>query len=184
MRSKTQLINLYKGVWSMEKVVGILRFALMREIEGREFYKEKVKKVSSKEIKDLLEGLAYMEEDHVRFIENLMKKVENNVEVTLDDAQQAIVRTDFFEGREKSEMVNGSLDQLANDLAILRMAYLIEEDFEKFYKESAEKVSDPEMKKILNLLGTWENGHKKALEEAYEEAKRSYWNQQGFEPLF
>jgi len=58
----------------MEKVIGILRFALMREIEGREFYKEKAKKVSSKEIKALLEGLAYMEEDHVKFIENLMKK--------------------------------------------------------------------------------------------------------------
>ncbi|QAV33092.1 Rubrerythrin [Fervidobacterium changbaicum] len=168
----------------MEKVIGILRFALMREIEGREFYKEKAKKVSSKEVKELLEGLASMEEDHIKFIENLMKKVENNVEITLDDAQQAIVRTDFFEGREKSEMVNGTLDQMANDLAILRMAYLIEEDFEKFYKESAQKVSDLEMKKILELLGNWENGHKKVLEDAYEEAKRNYWNQQGFEPLF
>ncbi|WP_448375009.1 ferritin-like domain-containing protein [Fervidobacterium sp.] len=168
----------------MEKVVGILRFALMREIEGREFYKDKVHKVTNKDIRELLEGLANMENDHVHFIENLMKKVQNNIEITVDDVEQAVVRSDFFEEREKSELVNGTLDQMANDLAILRMAYLIEEDFEKFYRQSAEKIADSEMKKILNVLASWEEGHKKALLEAYEEAMKNYWDKQGFEPLF
>ncbi|MGB9795431.1 ferritin family protein [Fervidobacterium riparium] len=168
----------------MEKIIGILRFALMREIEGREFYKEKAKKVSSKDIKDILEGLANMENDHVHFIEGLMKKAQNNIEITIEDTEVAMAKSDFFEEREKSETVTGTLDEMANDLAILRMAYLIEEDFEKFYRQSAEKVADEEMKKILNILAIWEEGHKKVLLEAYDEARKTYWNQQGFEPLF
>jgi len=168
----------------MEKIVGILRFALMREIEGREFYKEKSKKVTNNEIRELLEGLANMENDHVHFIENLMKKVQNNIEIVFDEEEETVVKSDFFEQREKSELVTGTLDQMANDLAILRMAYLIEEDFEKFYKKSAEKVGDSEMAKILEVLAKWEEGHKKALLEAYEEAMKNYWDKQGFEPLF
>ncbi|MFN4201014.1 MAG: ferritin-like domain-containing protein [Fervidobacterium gondwanense] len=168
----------------MEKIIGILRFALMREIEGREFYKEKAKKVSSKDIKDILEGLANMEDDHVHFIEALIKKAQNNIEITIEDTEVAMAKSDFFEEREKSETVTGTLDEMANDLAILRMAYLIEEDFEKFYRQSAEKVADEEMKKILNILAIWEEGHKKVLLDAYDEARKTYWNQQGFEPLF
>jgi len=120
----------------------------------------------------------------VHFIENLMKKVQNNMEIVFDEEEETVVKSDFFEQREKSELVTGTLDQMANDLAILRMAYLIEEDFEKFYKKSAEKVGDSEMAKILEVLAKWEEGHKKALLEAYEEAMKNYWDKQGFEPLF
>lgn len=165
----------------MEKLLGILRFALAREIEGREFYKDKVERVKSKDVKDTLEGLWKMEDEHVNFLKGLMEKIQKDIEISIDTE---ITRTDFFEEREKSELVSGTLDDMANDLSILRMAYLIEEDFEKFYRLSAEKVEDSDMKKLLNVLAGWEENHKKMLLELYEETMKNYWSQQGFTPLF
>jgi len=165
----------------MEKLLGILRFALAREIEGREFYKEKAQRVNSKDVKDTLESLWKMEDEHVQFIKGLMEKIQKDLEIDID---AELIKTDFFEEREKSELVSGTLDEMANDLSILRMAYLIEEDFEKFYRLSAEKVEDTEMKKLLNVLANWEESHKKMLLELYEETMKIYWSQQGFAPLF
>ncbi|MFN6991402.1 MAG: ferritin-like domain-containing protein [Fervidobacterium sp.] len=165
----------------MEKLIGILRFALAREVEGREFYKEKSQKVKSKDVKDTFESLYQMEEEHVKFIANLMEKLQKDVEINID---AELVKTDFFDNREKTELMPGTLEDMANDLSILRMAYLIEEDFENFYKMSAEKVENEEMKKLLNTLAKWEEGHKKALLELYEETMKTYWDKQGFTPLF
>lgn len=165
----------------MEKLIGILRFALAREVEGREFYKEKAQRVKSKDVKNTFESLYQMEEEHVKFIAGLMEKLQKDVEINID---AELVKTDFFEAREKMELIPGTLEDMANDLSILRMAYLIEEDFESFYKMSADKVEDADMKKLLNTLAKWEEGHKKMLLELYEETMKSYWNQQGFTPLF
>lgn len=165
----------------MERILGILRFALAREIEGVEFYREKVGRVKNKDVRDVLESLSKMEIEHVQFIKGLMEKVSRDEEITIETE---LIRTDFFSSKERAEMLTGTVDELANDLSILRMAYLIEEDFERFYRTSAEKVEDAEMKKILSVLADWEEGHKKMLMEFYEEAMRSYWQKQGFEPLY
>lgn len=165
----------------MEKLLGILRFALSREIEGRDFYREKAGKVNSKDVRDTLESLWKMEDEHVQFIRKLMEKIQKDIEI---DIETELTKTDFFEDREKSELVSGTLDEMANDLSILRMAYLIEEDFEKFYRMSAEKVENNDMKKLLNVLASWEESHKKMLLDLYEETLKLYWSQQGFTPLF
>jgi len=34
------------------------------------------------------------------------------------------------------------------------------------------------------MLADWEDGHKKMLMDAYNDAMKAYWSQQGFEPLF
>ncbi|HOQ40201.1 MAG TPA: ferritin family protein [Fervidobacterium sp.] len=165
----------------MEKILGILRFAYAREIEGREFYKEKSSRVINKDVKEIIESLWKMEDDHVKFIKSLMEKVEHDESVEIETP---VIKSDFFESKEKSEMLSGSVDELANDMSILRMAYLIEEDFEEFYRTSAKKVEDIEMKKILNMLADWEDGHKNMLMDAYNDAMKTYWSKQGFEPLF
>ncbi|ABS60740.1 MULTISPECIES: ferritin-like domain-containing protein [Fervidobacterium] len=165
----------------MEKILGILRFALAREIEGREFYKEKATRAKSKEVRDTLESLWKMEEEHVEFIKSLMEKVQSDIEIDVDSV---LTRSDFFEEREKEELSVGTLDDIANDMSILRMAYLIEEDFENFYRTTAEKVEDSDMKRILNTLAKWELGHKNMLFELYNDVKNAYWNKQGFTPLF
>lgn len=165
----------------MEKILGILRFALAREVEGMEFYKEKLARVKTPEAREVLENLAKMEGEHVEFIGRLIAKLESDEEVSIETN---LARSDFFTSKERSEIVGGNIDELAGDLSILRMAYLIEEDFEKFYRTSSRKVEDEEMRRVLAMLADWEEGHKKLLLAVYEDAMRGFWQRQGFEPLY
>jgi rubrerythrin len=58
-----------------EGVIGILKFALAREIDGRDFYKSKIKDVKNEEVKNTIAKLAGMEEDHIKYIRQLIQKV-------------------------------------------------------------------------------------------------------------
>ncbi len=165
----------------MEKILGILRFALAREIEGMEFYRSKLEKVKSQDVREVFQSLADMEAGHVEFIRNLMDKVGKDEAIVVDSE---LLKSEFFEEREKTEMPSKTVDELANDLSVLRMAYLIEKDFEEFYRSSAEKVEDGEMKKILTVLADWEKGHKDLLFATYEENMKNYWDKMGFSPLY
>ncbi|WP_456399569.1 ferritin family protein [Mesoaciditoga sp.] len=163
-------------------VLGILKFALSREIEGMNFYKEKVKSVKDPEVKEVLEQLSEMETDHVRYIEKLIESAENGKDISKVEAPKQ--DTSFFNEREKKELTTGKIDEIASELSILRMAYLIEDDFMHFYANSAEKVEDENAKKVLNALSSWEKEHRDMLYSMYEERSKEYWDEMGFTPLF
>ncbi len=168
---------------TMDKgVLGILRFALSREVEGMNFYKEKVKDVKDSEVKEALEQLSGMEDGHVNYITELIKNVEkgNSVSVVNPPRQDM----SFFKNREKKELTGGKIDDIASVLSVLRMAYLIEDDFMHFYDESAEKLEDKAAKKILKALSSWEKEHWDMLYALYEERSKEYWDEMGFTPLF
>ncbi len=165
----------------MEKILGILRFALAREIEGMEFYRSKLEKVKSQDVKEVFQSLANMESGHIEFIRNLMDKIGKDESIVIDSE---LLKSEFFEEREKTELPSKTVDELANDLSVLRMAYLIEKDFEEFYRNSAERVEDADMKKILTVLADWEKGHKELLLSTYDENMKSYWDKMGFSPLY
>ena len=44
------------------------------------------------------------------------------------------------------------------DLPVLRMAYLIEQDFVEFYEQAAQKT-DGEVRQVLETLAAWERRH-------------------------
>ncbi|WP_211250125.1 ferritin family protein [Mesoaciditoga lauensis] len=163
-------------------VLGILKFALSREIEGMNFYREKVKDVKDREVKEVLEQLSEMETGHVDYIKKLIENVENGNPISEVKAPEQDVS--FFNDREKKELTTGKIDDIASELSILRMAYLIEDDFMHFYDNSAEKVEDEDAKKILKALASWEKEHRDMLYSMYEERSKEYWDEMGFTPLF
>ncbi len=169
--------------YTMNKgTLGILKFALSREIEGMNFYRQKVKDVKDQQVKEMLEQLSEMENGHVDYISKLIKNVENDRNVSeVTPPKQDL---SFFEKREREEMPPGKIDEIASELSILRMAYLIEDDFMHFYNNSSEKVSDDEVKKVLKSLASWEKEHRDMLYSLYEMRSKEYWDEMGFTPLF
>ncbi len=163
-------------------IMGILKFALSREIEGMNFYKEKVNSVKDKNVKEVFEQLSEMEDGHVAYINKLIESVSKKEPVS--KVEPPTQNVEFFKRREEKEIVGGKVDDMASDLSILRMAYLIEDDFMNFYKNSAEKIDDLEAKKILNSLSSWEKEHRDMLYTLYKQGTDEYWNEMGFTPLF
>ncbi len=163
-----------------DEEIAILKFALAREREGAKFYREKMKDMHVKEIREIFEELSRMETDHVAYISKLLEEISRGDEIIF----QLDIKESIFATRENIELNGISVDSIAGDLSILRMAYLIEKDFEDFYKEKAETVSREEVKELLMKLSAWEEGHKKVLLDLYDILMDEYWNEQQFEPLF
>ncbi|HOJ88374.1 MAG TPA: ferritin family protein [Pseudothermotoga sp.] len=153
----------------------VLRYALAREVEGREFYKSRLERISSHQLKQVFEQLVQMEQSHVDYISDLLKTTSISQEVTPH-------RPSDFEIRELEESA-GDIDSMT-DLSILRMAYLIEHDFAVFYENAAKNASDESIKNALLELSSWEKSHREALRTLYDEAMRNFWYEQGFSPIF
>ena len=122
----------------MEKgIIGVLKYALSRELEGRNFYLQKVSDIRNESVKKLFLELSEMEDEHVEFINKLIGTVSENTtaiaELSADD--------NFFNSRKNSEFSyttpQGIQSYDTSEIAIIRMAYLIEDDFMKFYEEAS-----------------------------------------------
>ncbi|GAB4316688.1 MULTISPECIES: ferritin-like domain-containing protein [Pseudothermotoga] len=152
----------------------VLKYALAREIEGRNFYKDWLSKLSNSQLKDIFKQLAEMEQAHAEYIESLLKD-----EI---DAGLSFQGSQYFENRKLQEI--GEKDEFLTDLSVLRMAYLIEHDFANFYESAAQKTDDLKMKDSLISLANWEKEHRDMLRELYDESMKQFWDDQGFVPLF
>ncbi len=166
----------------MSKIVGILKYALAREEDGRAFYLGQIDKVKDKEVKEAFKYLAEMEGEHVDYISSLIEKNNKGEKITKDDILSD--QEDFFTSRKETELPAGRHAELASDISILRMAFLIEHDFMEFYKKAAEKTDNEGEKYVLNHLSQWEKGHRDMIQELYDDRMKKYWDEMGFEPLF
>ncbi|MGQ9855742.1 MAG: ferritin-like domain-containing protein [Fervidobacterium sp.] len=140
----------------------ILKLAEQFEIEGYKFYTAKREEVKNKQVSDIFDYLAQMEKEHTEFIRRLIKTLEEGREVESIEMQDSSYFKSRYEGQKIQE--TSPEDDIA-DLAVLRMAYLIEKDFMEFYKKAAENEKNESVKKVLVLLQDWEEGHKKIIEE-------------------
>ncbi len=156
------------------KDIIVLKYALAREIEGRDFYKSRAERVSNKSLKDTLIQLAEMEEDHVKFLLDLL----GNEKI---DIPTQVVGSSEFVMREQEEIQDL---KMMTDLSVLRMAYLIEHDFATFYEDMARNTLDENMKKALMELAHWEKQHRDMLKNLYDELFKQFWSEQGFYPVF
>jgi rubrerythrin len=138
--------------------------------------------VKNSQLKEIFENLAEMEYDHIQYISDLIDATEDGNK----KLNEIIFEEDksFFESRKKNEIVEEEIEDMTSDLSIIRMAYLIEEDFKNFYDNAADNVEDKDAKDILKKLSKWEKNHRDTLYDLYRDMMKDYWDEMGFEPLF
>ncbi|HOO73843.1 MAG TPA: ferritin family protein [Tepiditoga sp.] len=163
-----------------KSVTGILKYALSKEKEGQKFYSSKLNDLKNEITKEIFSYLSEMENGHMDYISNLLdyyseEKSTDNFDIHMDE---------FFDIREITDITGSKISDITDELPIVRMAYLIEDDFVKFYELTAEKTDDEKIKNILLKLSEWEKNHRNILLNLYDEMKKQYWNEMGFEPLF
>jgi len=161
--------------------IGVLKYAYVREEEGKNFYKSRMNDLKNEQSREIFEMLTEMESDHMNTIKELILNIENEEPFQFDHLKEA---ENIFEKRELKEIVGGEVNNLTSDLSIVRMAYLIEEDFVKFYEDAASKTKDENLKEILITLAKWEKSHRDMLNNHYRDLSKLYWSEMGFEPLF
>ncbi|GAB6188501.1 ferritin family protein [Marinitoga arctica] len=162
-------------------IVGILNYALAKEVEGRDFYKSKLETISNTQLKEIFEMLVEMEQGHADYIKKLIEKYEKEkkLDVYFEENDE-----NLYQKRELKEITGGQIKDMTMDLSIVKMAYLIEDDFMKFYKKAAESVENEEAKKLFEHLAKWEEAHREVLYNMYKELSENYWTEMNFTPLY
>jgi len=152
----------------------VYEYALQREHEGRDFFRQNAQRFSHAAVTGAFEQLADEEETHIVFIQGLID--------ALDTAEQAstgkgapLQAEGFFSQRAAHEMLDQTvIESMVPDLSVLRMAYLIERDLAEFYEMAAGQAEDETVKKPLQMLAQWERGHEKLFKEMHDRAFQEY----------
>jgi len=152
----------------------IYDYALQREHEGRDFFRQHAGRFSHAAVSDAFNKLAEEEEKHIRFIQSLIDTLDGDPRSALDAGSQ-LETAGFFSQRAASQMLDQTVIQsMVPDLPVLRMAYLIERDFAEFYEQAAQRVEDETAQKSLSMLAQWERGHEKLFKEMHDRAFEAY----------
>ncbi len=166
----------------MANTLKVLAYAIRMEEEGEKFYRENIDKVSNQDTKEVLIQLADMESEHVELLKKEFESISKGEKIK--GLVPGKVAKKIFTERKKSEKVTEAEGESAlGDLAILRMAYLIEDDLAQFYKKAAENASDKNIKETYKILANWEIEHRNMLHKIYDERFHDSWFDMGFSPF-
>jgi rubrerythrin len=160
----------------MDKVSRILKFAARMEKDARDFYNYYGDKVKSHELSEIFSRMASIEELHHEYLtkkyEGLIQK-EPPKELAWNIASDLAMKDPHI--LVDSSNILGEKEDGISDLMVIRMAYLIEKEFEEFYKNAVKIVDDEDAKKILTELSVWEGQHREYFEKQYEQLLSRHW---------
>ncbi|KDR96116.1 Rubrerythrin [Peptoclostridium litorale DSM 5388] len=167
-----------KGI---EKTLDIIKFAMEMEKKGQEFYLRNMDKVKNPRVRKIFESLADVEDLHY-------KMLKRHHDTLSDTGDWEMLDMDLCKPcAEKlltdAEIEGVTLEYDISDITILRMAYLIENDFAQFYHNAAKSVENTAAKKILSNLESWEIQHREAFYDEYKKAMEQNWFDQSFAPF-
>lgn len=150
----------------------IYEYALQREHEGKRFFESNAERMSHAAAAGIFRRLADEEQKHITFIESLLRSLDG-AESRVEPSSQ-LEQEDRFSKRAESEMLDQTvIESMIPDVAVLRMAYLIERDFAEFYETAAERV-EGEAKTALTSLARWERGHERLFKELHDRVFQEY----------
>ena len=152
----------------------IYEYALDREREGKKFFEENAMRFGHAAVSGAFKRLAEEEQTHIEFILSSIAKLDTGQEVT-PQAGPALEGEGFFSQRARDEMLDQTvIESMVPDLAVLRMAYLIERDLAEFYEMVADQAQDQTAQRTLQMLAHWERGHEQFFRELHDKAFAQY----------
>lgn len=161
----------------MNQIKDILKFAMRMEQDAADFYSYYLDKAGSEETRKLFGELVEIEQKHYQVLKSKFDELgfeepPKTISWVVDNtstAKDPHILADL-------SIVGSGYDQDATDLAIIRMAYLIENDFASFYKNAINAVEDPGAKNFLKELSEWETQHKELFYGKYQELLKKNWS--------
>jgi rubrerythrin len=150
----------------------IYEYALQREREGKHFFESNAERMSHAAAAGIFRRLAAEEQKHIEFILGLLQALAGGE--GFPETGVELPEEDHFAIRAGSEMLEQTvIESMIPDVAILRMAYLIERDFAEFY-EMAAKQGEGEAKIALTALARWERSHERLFRDLHDRVFQEY----------
>jgi len=117
----------------VKNIQQIFEYAMTTEKQGQQFYLKYRDEIDGARFQEVFGNLAKVEEEHYQILKNEYEKLEKSgtlesLDVDLSGGDEIFERV----LQEEKKMLDPEADLSLNDIAILRMAYLMENDFADF----------------------------------------------------
>jgi len=147
-----------------------LELAINFEVEGREYFLKAAEKVKHPLGKSMFEALARDESRHIQAIKRIKASLKEGNEWPDEQLpEKSGAMKSIFKDAKQNMDKDVKPDE--DDLEVIKQALALELKGHKFYRELAEKESDPKAIKFYELLANEEKGHYTLLQNTEEYLK-------------
>ncbi|MEJ2586176.1 MAG: ferritin family protein [Deltaproteobacteria bacterium] len=136
----------------------IMEYAIGKEIEAAQFYEEASRKEKFSGVKDVFQSFAAEERKHQAMLEGFSKE---NIDAYPVEKIPDLKRSDY--------LVDLEYEPGMAYEDILKLAMKREEKAFKFYSDFSKQATQPEHKKLFDILAQEESKHKLRLETIYDD---------------
>jgi rubrerythrin len=161
--------------------IDILKTAILLERRGKAFYAQVAKQTESKSAKKIFEMMSEEEDSHITFLSRQFAHFEkNNAFLEQEDVEEV----DDTEAVEiLSEKVKKEISAAGFEAAAISAAIDFENRAIEVYSSRAKEATDPNEKKMYQMLADWEKGHHHLLHRLNEDLKEQIWHDNNFWPF-
>lgn len=144
---------------SKEKFNEIIDFAVAREQEAVQFYRELQQMVNFKSHRDVLKQYEEMEKGHIVILEKMRQEMAVKIGGAVPRVENLLISDYLVESKPTAQMTY-------QDILIIAMKR--EEKANKLYTKLADESSDSEVKKVFLRIASEEAMHKNLFEKIYD----------------
>ena len=140
-----------------KSLIRIFEYALQQEETGKSFFQDSLQRMGWGAAVSAFKQLIKEEENHIRFIEGILKNLKEGRSVELLSKKDMLLEpTNYFDERAKSEFLQQCLESsIVPEVTIFNTAWLIEKDLSEFYEKMANQAQG-KAKEALQMLSNWE----------------------------
>lgn len=162
----------------MERAQQILRFAMRMEKDAEQFYSYYADMAESEQVEKVFRQLAEIERSHYELLKekysDLIRQPPPLVISWVVDDNSAFKDPHILS--ENAFIIDpDNISKNSTELSAFKMAYMIEDDFSKFYAKASQKTTDNGLRKFLEFFAGWEKEHRDFFHGLYEKVLNHYW---------
>jgi len=153
-----------------------LKNAMRGEMDSINIYQNALANSKDAEVISFFNSMVEEEQRHYNYLLEYYKTITNEEELKIIDTKDTenMIFTDNF------LMRIGSNQMLFSAISV---ATLLEKNAFEFYQKSADQTDDIVLKKFFEKMVIWEKQHYDDLNKIADEAEKTYWQKNRFEPF-
>ncbi len=161
--------------------VEILKTAILLEHKGKAFYNQVANQTESKAVERIFKMMAEEEDSHIHFLSRQFTNFLKNDTFLENEALKSADDTDAIEIL--SDQIKNEISAASFEAAAISAAIDFENKSIEVYTKRAEEATDPNEKKMYQMLADWEKTHHRLLHKMNEDLKEQIWNDNSFWPF-
>jgi len=165
---------------SENKLLEILKGAILLEHKGRALYKSVIDSSKVKEVKELFSFLAKEEEKHINVLNKQFSRISKAKGFDLSEIKDIHAETSEAV---LSDIIKENVSGAGYEAAVISAALEFEKNSVKYYSDHAADAQSEDEKKLFEWLSDWEKDHMMMLAKIDDDLKEKIWFDNQFWPL-